>query len=186
MSSSAHGFSDQPAKAVVDIPPNKNDQNASQKPMNPLPIMVGMLIGVPLLCFLMMQFMVMPKLIAAVDGKVEMLQKKKPVAAEHEGANKCDLGKVMVNLSSEKSSESRFLRTNIVFASDKADIKEEVKASEVQVRDAIITLLSSQSLESFDKPDGRDNAKRIIIAKLNGILGAGAIRQMYFTEFVIQ
>ena len=167
----------------------------------PLPIMLGMLIGVPLVCYLMIQFLVLPKLLAAVEhaseaaaapaGKAAPGGKAasggKAAAGQHGAAAKeqtYDFGKIMVNVAS--AGDSRYLRVNLVLASNNPEIKEIAKSNDVALRDAIITVLSAQNLSDLEKNDGRDAARRALLARINGILGSEIVQQIYFTDFVIQ
>ncbi len=159
-----------------------------------MPIMLGMLVGVPLVCYLMIQFLVLPKLIAAVEHAAESKAAApakagaKPAAGGHGGGaakeQTYDFGKIMVNVAS--AGDSRYLRVNLVLASNNGEIKEIAKSNEVALRDAIITVLSAQSLADLEKPDGRDAARRALLSRINGILGGEVVQQIYFTDFVIQ
>ena len=154
-----------------------------------LPIMLGMLIGVPLICYLMIEFLVMPKLVAAVGAAPAHAGGGEAAAAGAHGAaaskeQTADFGKIMVNVAS--SGDNRYLRINLVFAGASPNIKEIVKSNDVALRDAVITLLSSQSLADLEKSDGRETVRRALLARINGVLGGPVITQIYFTEFVIQ
>ena len=160
-----------------------------------LPMMLGMLIGVPLVCYLMIDFLVLPKLIKAIEEhapEVKAGAKGAPGAKGGAGAHGAaankeqtyDFGKIMVNVAG--SGDARYLRVNLVLASNNPEIKEIVKGSELALRDAVITVLSAQSLADLEKPDGRDAARRALVARINGILGSEVVHQIYFTDFVIQ
>ena len=157
-----------------------------------LPIMLGMLVGVPLVCYLMIQFLVLPKLIAAVEHasetKATPAGKAAPGAKGAHGAaakeQTYDFGKIMVNVAS--AGDSRYLRVNLVLASNNPEIKEIAKSNDIALRDAIITVLSAQNLADLEKNDGRDAARRALLARINGILGSEVVQQIYFTDFVIQ
>ena len=170
--------------------------------------MVGMLVGVPLVCYLMIQFLVLPKLLTAIDAAVEARapeakagapgakaapgekksssgEKKAPGAKGATSKEQTyDFGKIMVNVAS--AGDSRYLRVNLVLAGSSPELKEIVKGNEVALRDCVITVLSSQSLTDLEKTDGRDAARRALLSRINGIIGAEVIQQVYFTDFVIQ
>jgi flagellar basal body-associated protein FliL len=158
------------------------------------PLMVGLLVGVPLVCYLMINFLVLPKLIAAVGAPASAATSPQSpqagnatTAGKHGAPNKeqtVDFGKIMVNVAG--SGDARYLRVNLVLASNNPEIKEIIKASDVALRDSIITVLSSQSLANLEASDGRDSARRALLARINGILGGEVVSRIYFTEFVIQ
>jgi len=155
------------------------------------PLMVGLLVGVPLVCYLMINFLVLPKLIAAVGAPASAATSPQSgnatPAGKHEAPNKeqtVDFGKIMVNVAG--SGDARYLRVNLVLASNNPEIKEIIKTNDVALRDSIITVLSSQSLANLEASDGRDSARRALLARINGILGGEVVSRIYFTEFVIQ
>lgn len=55
-----------------------------------------------------------------------------------------------------------------------------------QFRDAIITLLSSKSNGDINTPEGKFQLRAEIISTLNQYLSSGKIRDVYFTDFIIQ
>lgn len=55
-----------------------------------------------------------------------------------------------------------------------------------RVRDAIILLLSSKSFADLASMESKIILKNEIVERLNQIVGAGRVTNVYFTEFVIQ
>ncbi|MEI8386779.1 MAG: flagellar basal body-associated FliL family protein [Verrucomicrobiota bacterium] len=163
------------------------------------PLMLGLLLGVPLTCYLMIDFLVLPKLVAAVGAPAAGAPAAVPAAAgtssaapdaapaQHAATGKeltVDFGKIMVNLAGTEG--NRYLRINLVFASNNPGIKEIIKTNEVALRDGVITVLSAQSLANLEGNEGRETARRSLISRVNGILGGPVVTQIYFTDFVIQ
>ena len=86
------------------------------------------------------------------------------------------------------SEHGRYLKVTIQFeVSDKA-IEETVKEKTPQLRDTIITLVSSKSLSSISSPEGKFQLKDEILFRANQIMGLEkeAFKNLYFTEFVMQ
>jgi len=86
------------------------------------------------------------------------------------------------------SEHGRYLKVTIQFEiSDKA-IEEVVKEKTPQLRDTIITLVSSKSLSSISSPEGKFQLKDEILFRANQIMGLEkeAFKNLYFTEFVMQ
>jgi flagellar FliL protein len=54
------------------------------------------------------------------------------------------------------------------------------------IRDAVITLLSSKSAESVAGPEGKLQLKDELLLRLNQSVGKDLFRNLYFTEFVMQ
>jgi len=55
-----------------------------------------------------------------------------------------------------------------------------------QLRDAIITLLSSKSAESVSSPEGKLQLKDELLLRTNQAIGKNIVKNLYFTEFVMQ
>ena len=55
-----------------------------------------------------------------------------------------------------------------------------------QVRDSILTMLSSKSNEDINTLEGKFQLRAEIISKLNQSLKTGKIKNVYFTDFIIQ
>ncbi len=55
-----------------------------------------------------------------------------------------------------------------------------------QLRDAIITLVSSKSAESLSSPEGKFLLKDEILLRANQAIGKEIFKNLYFTEFVMQ
>jgi len=55
-----------------------------------------------------------------------------------------------------------------------------------QVRDAFITLVSSKSADSLSSPEGKFQLKDELLLRANQAIGKDAVRNLYFTEFIMQ
>jgi flagellar protein FliL len=80
----------------------------------------------------------------------------------------------------------KFLKVSIQLEVANAALMEKAKAKTPQIRDAIITLLTSKSSDSLFPPEGKLQLKDEINARMNQILGAGNVKNVYLTDFVMQ
>jgi flagellar protein FliL len=80
----------------------------------------------------------------------------------------------------------KFLKVSIQLELANAPMVERAKAKTPQIRDAVITLLTSKSSESLFPPEGKLQLKDEINARMNQILGAGSVKNVYLTDFVMQ
>lgn len=155
---------------------------------SPMPLILVVLVAVPLICYGIVDFLVVPKLTAAMGiEKGEHGEEHGAAAAGHGGKPKevtVEFEKSMVSLSG--SGGNRYLRVTFVLAGKNPEIKEVVEKNQAQLKDAVITVLSALTLGDVEKSDGRDVVKRALLSRMNGVLGADLITQIYFTEFVIQ
>ncbi|WP_022852812.1 flagellar basal body-associated FliL family protein [Thermodesulfatator atlanticus] len=55
-----------------------------------------------------------------------------------------------------------------------------------QINDAIIMVLSSKTVEEVLSPEGKLELRLELIRKLNDLLGPNTVKNIYFTQFVVQ
>lgn len=82
----------------------------------------------------------------------------------------------------------RYLKVTIQFEITDESLLETVKSKTPQLRDTIITLVSSKSLNSISSPEGKFQLKDEVLFRTNQIMGLDkdAFKNLYFTEFVMQ
>jgi len=90
----------------------------------------------------------------------------------------------VVNLSDPGG--KRYLKTKIDLEYSDESLRKELKARMPQIRDSIILILSSKLLEDVQGIDGKIAVRNELIIKINQLLYKEKIRNLYFTEFVIQ
>ncbi|WP_457560161.1 flagellar basal body-associated protein FliL [Caminibacter sp.] len=94
------------------------------------------------------------------------------------------LDQFIVNLVSNNA--DRYLKCKIDLELDSPDLQKEIDKKLPAIRDAIIQILSSKTVEEIQTAKGKEKLKEEIKRKLNEMLTTGEIRHVYFTEFVIQ
>jgi flagellar FliL protein len=82
--------------------------------------------------------------------------------------------------------QGRFLKVNIQFEIGDAANQQMVTDRMPQLRDAIITLMSSKSAESISSPEGKFQLKDELLLRANQAAGKEVFKNLYFTEFVMQ
>jgi flagellar FliL protein len=120
-------------------------------------------------------FFLVPKLLG---GK----EKKQEIKSE-EGAM-FSLEPFVVNLNDPGG--PKFLKVSIQLELAGPTLMEKAKQKSPQLRDAIITLLTSKSSESLFPPEGKLQLKDEINARMNQVLGANTVKNVYLTDFVMQ
>lgn len=63
---------------------------------------------------------------------------------------------------------------------------EEVNQRMPQIRDSILLLISNKTYEELQDLQGKKQLKAELISKLNSILYKGRVKDIYFTDFVVQ
>lgn len=90
----------------------------------------------------------------------------------------------IVNLLSEGG--SRFLKANIDLEMDKPELTAELDKKKPLIRDIIIRVLSSKTFEEVSTMKGKDRLKDEIVSKINDVLADGQVKNIFFTDFVVQ
>ncbi len=95
-----------------------------------------------------------------------------------------EVGTFIVNLQDKDA--DRYLKVTIVLDVQDEKIKAELEKRLPQVKDAITTLLFTKSSNDLRTPEGIEELKEEILKRVNAILPIGGVKNVYFTDFVIQ
>ncbi|MEM5015277.1 flagellar basal body-associated protein FliL [Metabacillus indicus] len=96
-------------------------------------------------------------------------------------AHSYDLPEITTNLSSDN-----IVRLSFKLETDSKKAKEELEKREFQVRDIIISELSSISAEELDGKEGMNAFKKTVQKQVNELLQKGKIKKVYTTSYIIQ
>jgi len=117
-------------------------------------------------------------------------QQTQKVEKKHKVNSMAEIGPIYpldpftVNLVS--SNADRYLKCKIDLELDSQNLQKEIDKKLPAIRDLIIQILSSKSVEEIQTAKGKQKLKEEIKRKINEILTTGEIKNVYFTEFVIQ
>jgi len=89
-----------------------------------------------------------------------------------------------VNLKSD--SGRRYLKATLSLELEGDELSLELDAKTAVLRDRIIRILSSKTLEEISSKKGKSKVEHQIMDTLNSMISDGKIKGIYFTEFVIQ
>jgi flagellar FliL protein len=119
------------------------------------------------------------KLLASKGGEEEVKKEVVPVKTSI-----LSLDPFVLNL----SDRGRYLKVTIQFEVTDETLQDAVKVKTPQLRDTIITLVSSKSLSSISSPEGKFQLKDELLFRANQIMGMekDVIKNLYFSEFVMQ
>jgi len=81
---------------------------------------------------------------------------------------------------------TRYLKVSIQAELDSDKLTEEIEKRKPQIRDIILTVLSSKTYAEISTAQGKLALKQEIMRRINLTLTSGTIRSIYFTEFVSQ
>lgn len=94
------------------------------------------------------------------------------------------MDKFLVNLLSE--SGSRFLKIELNLELSDEKLSPEIDQKKPLIRDIIIKTLSSKTYEDISTAKGKERLKDEIVSKINEVLRDGYIKNVYFTDFIVQ
>lgn len=80
----------------------------------------------------------------------------------------------------------RYLRTKIDIEMNSENLMPELDKKNALVRDTIIQILSSKQIEEIATIDGKERLKDELVKAINRLLIDGQVKNVYFTNFVIQ
>ena len=89
-----------------------------------------------------------------------------------------------VNLKSDAG--RRYLKVTMSLELDGSELSLELDAKSPVIRDRVIRILTSKTLEEISSKKGKQKVSQQIMDTLNAMIADGQIKGIYFTEFVIQ
>ena len=98
--------------------------------------------------------------------------------------NIVSLDPIIVNLSGDEG--RRFLKLTMQFEVATAGGAAEVQGKMPQIKDAVITIISSKTAEDLLTPEGKFRLKEQVATRVNSALANGAVKNVFFAEFIIQ
>jgi flagellar basal body-associated protein FliL len=168
---------------------------SSKKSSNALIPIIVVILLVPALCYGVMEFLIIPKLKSASGGGADHSKTESSAKAKgdsHGGVKPpgettvVEFGKEAIVVNLAGSGNSRYLRTNFTISSYDKNIAKLIEENKSELKDAAITVLSTQSLDALDGANGREVVRQGIKSRFNNVLGPTVINEIFFTEFLIQ
>lgn len=82
--------------------------------------------------------------------------------------------------------ELRYLKVKVEFEIAGPTAKEELDLRQASLRDAILILLTTKTLQDIQDLQGKNQLREEILAAVTKIVAAGRVSKVYFTDFVVQ
>jgi len=121
---------------------------------------------------------------ASASKKKEEKGKEGHEGAEKEESLMVPVDTIVVNLSG--SNGRRYLKTKINLEAKDSDVKKLIETKSIQIKDRLISILSSKTLEEIDGLEAQENLRKEIKDAVDVVLKVEGVLQVYFTEFVVQ
>lgn len=183
------------------------DQPVEEKPKRagvPWIPLVLVLLFIPIITLVLVEFVVVPKLKNSLAGDGGAPAEHQAVEEEkdsghgggHGGGKEEEPEKgsvrgttvtfddIVSNVSGTMG--TRFLKVSFQIVSEDPQLSSMVRMREAQVRDAIISTLSSRTIQEIEVVGGRNALRVALISAINGALGMNLVEELYFLDFLIQ
>lgn len=82
--------------------------------------------------------------------------------------------------------QRRYLKAMITLGYEDKALGKELEQRKAQIRDTLINVLRDQTVEDVLDTTGTDKLRLVMINELNAVLSRGEIKDIYFTDFLIQ
>jgi flagellar FliL protein len=119
----------------------------------------------------------------AKEGKSEHGEKSEK-GEKGETLNICTLEPFIVNI--YDGQELRYLKLKLEIDLSSAEVKDELTARQAELRDAVLAILTTKTMQDIQFLQGKNQLKQEIMAAVTHMLSPGKVKQIYFTDFVVQ
>ena len=126
------------------------------------------------------QYPTLAKIAGVINGEAEEEEAEEPLTF----GEFMELSNIVVNPAN--SNGRRLLMISLGMETEEGSTLESVTAREMVVRDTIIKILGTRTVEELANIEHRNQIKNQIRTAVNGILTEGEIDRMYFTQYVLQ
>jgi flagellar FliL protein len=171
-----------------------------------LPVLVVIII-LPILSFVVSDLVILPR-IKRTLGDIAKVQQESaqpaaggPLPTEHKEKKKGEKGKegkegkesgpaevkfdnVVANLSG--AMKSRFVKVSFTIAGESEEFKATIEASRARIIDTSLSILGALTVAELDEPGMKNIVRSDLINAMNQALGEPLVKELYFSEFVIQ
>jgi flagellar FliL protein len=113
--------------------------------------------------------------------KPESTAEKKP---QSEPDIKQEMGTFLVNLADPGG--KRYLKVSLQAELSDREVAKEISDRSVEIRDTVLMLLSSKEYDEIGSVSGKMALKQDLMTRINRFLHTGQIKELYFTEFLVQ
>ena len=171
----------------------QEEESAGQKKSSPLVLIIIIVV----LVLVILVGAVVAILVMGGDDDTQMqqapMQQERQMRPQSGGGTSAPLAEIgpmfpldtfTVNLLSE--SGRRYLKVEMNLELSGEELGLELDNKTAVIRDIVIRLLSSKSLEEISTSKGKEKLKEQIVDQINMRLRDGHVNNVYFTEFVVQ
>ncbi len=176
------------------------EPEAAKNARKPFSTMKLIQIGVPIFIvqaiavyFLTAKFILPGASVSSVGPTTETTEstktEKETVTEEHEEGSPDEQHIFVVKdmiINPAGTNGTRFLLTTIGFSVSTPGAEKELEQKEMEVRDALNTVLASKGLAELTNARLRDSLRTEITGRVGAMLKGGSLRNVYFSKFIVQ
>lgn len=96
----------------------------------------------------------------------------------------CDWETMLVNLADPGG--KRYLKLGMKIELNNERVMEELKNRSFQIKDAMLMVLSSKEFDDIATPSGKQALKQELMARMNKLVKQGQVKDIFFTDFIVQ
>ena len=167
-------------------------KKGSKKMLMILLILVLVILGVG--GFIVFKFVLAPKDMTVQDGidiNVDAADTGTEVVADRRNAPTAagvtiSLESFVVNLTDPAGNRYLKLALAVNVPEDNPDLQAEIENRIPMIRDIVIASLSAKTYEEISTSQGKVFLKQELVRRINSVLSAGRLNDVYITEFVVQ
>ena len=158
-----------------------------KSPLVPIMVVVIML---PVLSFLMTEFVLIPRMKAAMgatekDEHSELQGGAKKDAHAKQGPMKhVDFEDIVANISG--TVQSRYIKVSFTVEGHGEHFMDDIEQHRAKLRDATLSILSTLTLRDLDKPGIKNIVRTDLLSSFETAMGGKVIENLYFSDFVVQ
>jgi flagellar protein FliL len=146
---------------------------ATAKGASPWPPLLAVLILMPAVSYAMTQYVLLPKIRGSV---LEQKAGAHAAKAESGGHGKSEHGK----------GEGGAQAAGFSYDFDNPDIKKVIEENKKQLLDVTLTILGTRTLADLEQPGAKNVVRNDLMTNINDALKSDLVKQIYFSEFVVQ
>lgn len=158
------------------------------KPNALVPILV-VVIMLPVLSFLMTEFVLIPRMAKALGAEAKAEEAGKHAEGGAEAGAKGPMQQavfddIVANISG--TVQSRYIKVSFTVEGHAEHFPELVEGNRAKLRDATLSILSTLTMRDLDKPGVKNVVRSDLLSAFETAMGGKVIENLYFSDFVVQ
>ncbi|MBI5867647.1 MAG: flagellar basal body-associated FliL family protein [candidate division Zixibacteria bacterium] len=155
--------------------------------MKPILILVGVVVVMATTAFVVTKLVIMPAMAPHAAETAAPKEEEPAENAEHGAEQKAEVylvSNLLVNPTG--TSGTRYLSASVGIEVKSPAVLEKLRLRDLQVRDLLILVLSSRTVDELTNSHAREQMRREILGRLNQLMGGEQLTAVYFVDYVLQ